>query len=62
MWYVYVIVNEKSETYIGFTSDLEKRLKNHNSNENASTKGHEWHYAYYEAYADKEDEFCENVG
>ena len=55
MWYVYVIMNEKNELYIGFTGDLEKRLKSHNASENVNTRGHVWHYVYYEAYANKTD-------
>ena len=55
MYYVYVIANEKCETYIGYTGDLTKRLENHNSGGTKSTKGHIWHYVYYEAFADKED-------
>ena len=55
MHYVYVIVNEEGKTYIGFTSSLEKRLETHNSGGNKSTKGHKWQYAYYEAFADRED-------
>ena len=55
MYYVYIIANEKNETYIGFTGYLEKRLKKHNSGDNTSTRGHEWHYVYYEAYLAKED-------
>ena len=55
MYYVYVIVNEDGGSYVGYTTDLQKRLENHNSGGNASTKGHGWRYAYYEAYADKDD-------
>ena len=56
MYYVYVIANEQIETYIGYTSDLERRLKQHNSSENEGyTKGQKWHYVYYEAYLEKED-------
>ena len=55
MYYVYVIVNEQGKTYMGFTTDLEQRLKNHNSGGTASTKGHTWQYAYYEAFVSKED-------
>ena len=55
MYYVYVIVNEKGETYIGFTSNLEKRLETHNAGGTKSTSGHKWKYAYYEAFADREE-------
>ena len=53
MYYVYVIANEEGNTYIGYTRDLEGRLKKHNTD--GSTKGHEWYYVYYEAYLAKED-------
>ena len=53
MYYVYIIANEECNTYIGYTSDLEGRLKEHNTD--GSTKGHKWHYVYYEAYLAKED-------
>ena len=55
MYYVYVIMNEKKEMYIGYTNDLEARLKNHNAGYNDSTKGHEWRYVYYEAFQSEED-------
>ena len=53
MYYVYIIANEEKETYIGYTGDLERRLKEHHVND--STKGHKWHYVYYEAFASKKD-------
>ena len=55
MHYVYVIVNEEGTTYIGYTSNLENRLETHNAGKTESTKGHTWRYAYYEAFADRED-------
>ena len=55
MFYVYVIKNEKGETYIGFTSDLEKRLESHNSGNNKSTRGNIWEYVYYEAFKSESD-------
>ena len=56
MYYVYIIANEEGKTYIGFTGDLENRLKKHNSTENKGfTKNSKWHYVYYEAYLSKED-------
>ena len=50
MYNVYVIQNEKQEFYIGYSTNLERRLAEHNAGENHSTRGHEWHLVYYEAY------------
>ena len=55
MYYVYVIANEKGGSYVGYTEDLAERLESHNSGGNASTKGHRWRYAYYEAFSDRDD-------
>ena len=45
-YYVYMlknITNNKKKTYVGYTNNLEKRLKKHNSNKGAkSTKGYKW--------------------
>ena len=45
-YYVYMlrnITNNKKKTYVGYTNNLEKRLKSHNSNKGAkSTKGYKW--------------------
>jgi putative endonuclease len=45
--------------YVGVSSDLRRRLKEHNSNENHSTrrKGGEWILIYAEVYRHKEDAF-----
>ena len=50
MYYVYVIRNEVDEFYLGFSTNLEKRLVAHNAGGNQSTKGHQWEMVYYEAY------------
>ena len=55
MYYVYVIADEEGKTYTGYTGDLEKRLKKHNSGTENYTKGRKWRYVYYEAYLDKAD-------
>jgi putative endonuclease len=55
MFYVYVIRNEKHETYIGYTTDLQKRLEYHNSEHKGYTKNGSWEYVYYEAYKDEKD-------
>ena len=55
MFMVYVIENEKSEKYIGYTSDLKRRLQDHNSHQNVSTRNGIWRLIYYEAYLHKMD-------
>ena len=46
IFYVYMlktISKNKKKTYVGYTNNLEKRLKSHNSNKGAkSTKGYKW--------------------
>lgn len=55
MYYVYVLKNEVDELYFGFTSDLRKRLTNHNDGKSFSTRGHKWFLVYYEAYQAESD-------
>jgi putative endonuclease len=41
-----------SRTYVGWTTDLEKRLAQHNAGKGAkSTRGHRWSLVYAEKYA-----------
>lgn len=48
MYYVYLLRNQiTDETYIGYTSDLKKRIKEHN--------GKNPKLLYYEAYASEKD-------
>ncbi|MEK9201668.1 MAG: GIY-YIG nuclease family protein [Patescibacteria group bacterium] len=56
-YYVYVLRSKKDERwYTGFTSDLRKRFKEHNNNENTYTKGRgPFELLYYEAYRNKTD-------
>ena len=56
MYYVYLIVNEKNEKYIGYTSDLRRRYTEHNAGKSkyTSQRGKEWKLVYYEAYMSKE--------
>ena len=55
MFYVYVLVSDKKEKYVGYTSDLRKRLLSHNSDRNISTKNQKWKLAYYEAFHSESD-------
>ena len=45
MYYVYVLKNGKSEFYIGYTNDLERRLAEHQNREDPT-----YCLIYYEAY------------
>lgn len=57
MYYVYVLQSDKdSGLYIGFTSDLKRRFKEHQEGKSVSTKWRcPWRLIYYEAYLNKED-------
>ena len=55
MHYVYVIKgNSSPEYYIGYSTDLKKRIENHNAGGNTSTrKGRPWKLIYYESFLKK---------
>ena len=56
-WYIYILrsLNNK-ELYIGFTSDINKRLKEHNRGLVFSTKPYlPWRIIHFEAYRDEND-------
>lgn len=57
MYYVYIIKSEKRHTlYIGYTFNLAKRFKQHNSSRSFSTKKYTpWKLIYFEGYANIED-------
>ena len=55
MHYVYVIVSDNKRPYIGYSSDLRRRLEEHNTGKNASTRGSQWKLVYYEAFCSEED-------
>ena len=51
-----IISNEISsiKTYVGYTNNLENRLKKHNSNKGAkSTKGRKWKIIYKKKFSNK---------
>lgn len=52
MFYVYVLESQKnSRLYKGFTNDLDKRIAEHNSGKNVSTKGFRpWKLVYVEEF------------
>ena len=57
LFYVYVLVSEKDNSwYIGYTSDLAKRLIEHNSGKTITTNRKKpWIVLYYEVSSNKED-------
>ena len=57
MFYVYVLVEEKShKNYIGFSKDLRKRIVEHQQDVGAKfTKTGRWHLVYYEAFLSRKD-------
>lgn len=57
MYYVYVIQGIKNKRiYVGYTSDLRKRLREHNLGKVFSTKPYKpFSLVYYEAYQNKDD-------
>lgn len=59
MFYVYLIKSKKySNLYTGCTSNLVKRLEEHNKNMNFSTKNKgPFELIYFEDYKNKEDAF-----
>ena len=56
MFYVYLLERvDAKEYYLGFTSDLRRRIKEHNQGVGSkTTKGYQWKLKYYEAYETKE--------
>jgi len=56
MYYVYILrsINHKKQTYIGFTTNLEKRLKEHNEGLSKHTsKFKPWRIETYVAFTDR---------
>ena len=56
-YYVYVLESMKNaHLYIGYTTDLRKRLEEHNRGLSASTKPYRpWRLVHYEAYLNEAD-------
>ena len=56
-YYVYILRSLKdSNLYIGYTNDLKRRLTEHNSLKNRSTKARTpFKLVYFEAYLDQEE-------
>jgi len=57
MFYVYILQSSKDgKLYVGFTSDLRRRFKEHNAGASRSTKARRpFALVYYEAYVSEKD-------
>jgi len=59
MYCVYLLENQQDKSwYIGFTSDLKRRITEHNNKQGGRTtrtKQGKWKLIYAEAYLDKQD-------
>lgn len=56
-YYTYILQSQKNNSlYIGYTSDLRKRLKQHNSGESQATKPFRpYKLIFYEAFLNRTD-------
>ena len=56
-YFVYLLISgseEKSVTYVGYTSDIKNRLKLHNNSKGAKfTRGRQWKLLYKKAFNTK---------
>ena len=59
MYYVYLIISKtknSSISYVGYTNNLGKRIKKHNTSKGAKfTKGKKWKLIYYKSYISKKN-------
>ena len=54
MHYVYILMSEKGEKYIGVTNDLKQRLAQHNSGQTKTTKNNgTYKIIWYSAFNNK---------
>jgi len=53
-YFVYVLQNPKSRLYIGFTTDLERRVRQHQEGKGGWTRSRgPWKLVYYEVFPDR---------
>ena len=57
MYFVYLLITKNKNrtiSYVGYTKDIDKRLKLHNKSKGAKfTRGRKWKLAYYKKYDNK---------
>lgn len=57
MFYIYLL-QSNTRIYVGITTDLKRRMSEHNSGKNVSTKGYmPWTLIFYEAYTNRKDAY-----
>jgi putative endonuclease len=53
-YFVYVLRNPEGRLYIGFTTDLNKRLRQHQEDKGGWTRGRgPWELVHYETFTDR---------
>ena len=59
MYFVYLLQSPKNKSiYVGFTSDLKKRISEHNNGESYHTKKYmPWNLIYFEGYCSRVDAY-----
>jgi len=63
-YYVYMLksIEKKSVTYVGYSSDINKRIILHNKGKGAKfTRGRKWKLIYKEKFTSKIKQFQENI-
>jgi putative endonuclease len=56
---VYVLRNPKGQLYVGFTTDLDRRVRQHCGNEGGWTKGRgPWTLVHSESFASRAEAVC----
>ncbi len=54
MYFVYLIINQKNFSYVGYTANINKRILLHNKGKGAKyTKGSKWKLIYCKKYKSK---------
>lgn len=53
-YWAYLLLSDRGETYAGYTADLRRRLRQHNSPQNRGwTRGRRWRLVEAECYFDR---------
>jgi len=56
LYFVYVLQNSEGRLYIGLTTDLERRVQEHQENKGGWTSGRgPWKLIYYESFSDRSE-------